>query len=524
MLSTIVIMLDEPSPGHSPATGASAAETAVENGAGDSGEFVQSLERGLSVIRAFDAEHARLTLSEVAAATGLSRAAARRFLHTLVHLGYMRTAGGRFELRPKILELGYAYLSSLTLPEVAMPHLEELVAEVHESSSVSELDGGDVVYIARVPTRRIMTVTISVGTRFPAYATSMGRVLLAAQPEAWLDAYLSTASLHHLTGHTITTESGLRQELRKIRARGWALIDQELEEGLRSLAAPIRDSDGTVVAAVNVATHAGRRSLDSIVADLLSPLLATAERIERDLSSARSTGAATTTRRAGGPPDTRAGHLTHLCSMRTLLADHPLVTHKLTLLRAATTDNATFRMLATELVTLLAYEATRDVRVTPVEVTTPVATATGAMLDEPKPLIVPVLRAGIGMLDGMTRLMPMASVGFVGMVRDEESLVASTYANRLPVDLAGREVFVLDPMLATGGTLVTVISMLLDRGATAVTAICLLAAPEGLAKIDDAFPGENVRVVTGAIDDHLNDKGYIVPGLGDAGDRLFGEI
>jgi len=135
-----------------------------------------------------------------------------------------------------------------------------------------------------------------------------------------------------------------------------------------------------------------------------------------------------------------------------------------------------------------------------------------------------VLRAGIGMLDGMTRLLPMASVGFVGMVRDEESLVASTYANRLPVDLAGREVFVLDPMLATGGTLVTVISMLLDRGATAVTAVCLLAAPEGLAKIDDAFPGENVRVVTGAIDDHLNDKGYIVPGLGDAGDRLFGEI
>jgi len=196
--------------------------------------------------------------------------------------------------------------------------------------------------------------------------------------------------------------------------------------------------------------------------------------------------------------------------MRTLLADHPLVTHKLTLLRAATTDNATFRMLASELVTLLAYEATRDVRV--------------AMLDEPKPLIVPVLRAGIGMLDGMTRLMPMASVGFVGMVRDEESLVASTYANRLPVDLAGREVFVLDPMLATGGTLVTVIGMLLDRGATAVTAVCLLAAPEGLAKIDDAFPGENVRVVTGAIDDHLNDKGYIVPGLGDAGDRLFGEI
>jgi len=286
-------MLDQPSPGDSAAIGVCAAESAVESPSGDSTEFVQSLERGLSVIRAFDAEHSRLTLSEVATATGLSRAAARRFLHTLVHLGYMRTAGGRFELRPKILELGYAYLSSLTLPEVALPHLEELVEEVHESSSVSELDGGDVVYIARVPTKRIMTVTISVGTRFPAYATSMGRVLLAAQPEPWLDAYLSTAALHHLTGHTITTVNGLRQELRKIRAKGWALIDQELEEGLRSLAAPIRDADGTVVAAVNVATHAGRRSLDSIVADLLSPLLATAERIERDLASARTTTGAT---------------------------------------------------------------------------------------------------------------------------------------------------------------------------------------------------------------------------------------
>lgn len=252
------------------------------------GDFVQSLDRGLSVIRAFDADHPSLSLSEVATATGLSRAAARRFLHTLVHLGYMRGTGGRFSLRPKILELGYAYLSSLTLPEVAMPHLEELVEQVHESSSVSELDGEDVVYIARVPTKRIMTVTISVGTRFPAYATSMGRVLLAARPEGWLDAYLSAVSLRNLTGHTITSTADLRQELRKIRARGWALVDQELEEGLRSIAAPIRDADGTVVAAVNVSTHAGRRSLDSVVGDLLNPLLVTAERIERDLASSKS--------------------------------------------------------------------------------------------------------------------------------------------------------------------------------------------------------------------------------------------
>lgn len=210
--------------------------------------------------------------------------------------------------------------------------------------------------------------------------------------------------------------------------------------------------------------------------------------------------------------------------MRTMLADHPLVIHKLTLLRDARTDTATFRTLTDELVTLLAYEATREVRVSPVSVNTPLGEAAGFRLADPKPLIVPVLRAGIGMLDGMTRLLPMASVGFVGMVRDEESLVASTYANRLPAQLNGREVFVLDPMLATGGTLVTVISMLRDRGASAVTAICLLAAPEGLARLESTFPGDYVRVVTGAVDERLNDKGYIMPGLGDAGDRLFGEI
>lgn len=222
--------------------------------------------------------------------------------------------------------------------------------------------------------------------------------------------------------------------------------------------------------------------------------------------------------------------------MRTLLADHPLVAHKLTLLRDAATDTPTFRTLADELVTLLAYEATREVRVAPVSVTTPVGVASGARLPGPRPLIVPVLRAGIGMLDGMTRLLPMADVGFVGMVRDEESLQASAYANRLPADLTGREVFVLDPMLATGGTLMAVITMLAERGATSVTAICLLAAPEGLARLDRAFPdgpdfpGSSrgprpaVRVVTGAVDERLNNRGYIVPGLGDAGDRLFGQI
>jgi uracil phosphoribosyltransferase len=213
--------------------------------------------------------------------------------------------------------------------------------------------------------------------------------------------------------------------------------------------------------------------------------------------------------------------------MQTLVVDHPLVAHKLTALRDADTDSATFRRLADELVTLLAYEATREVRVQPVSIRTPVGPATGVKLDRPAPLIVPVLRAGIGMLDGMTRLLPMADVGFLGLVRDEESLVASTYADRLPPDLTGREAFVLDPMLATGGTLKTAVSMLTDRGAASVTAICLLAAPEGLDLLTAAFPDggpASVRVVTAAVDERLNSRGYIVPGLGDAGDRLFGEI
>jgi uracil phosphoribosyltransferase len=213
--------------------------------------------------------------------------------------------------------------------------------------------------------------------------------------------------------------------------------------------------------------------------------------------------------------------------MQTLVVDHPLVTHKLTVLRDASTQAPTFRRLTDELVTLLAYEATREVRTVPVTVTGPLGPAEGAKLAEPVPLVVPVLRAGIGMLDGMARLLPTADVGFMGLSRDEESLVASTYANRLPAALPGRDVFVLDPMLATGGTLETVFGMVLSRGAASVTGVCLLAAPEGLARLETAFPGEGpppVRVVTAALDERLNDRGFILPGLGDAGDRLFGQI
>jgi uracil phosphoribosyltransferase len=213
--------------------------------------------------------------------------------------------------------------------------------------------------------------------------------------------------------------------------------------------------------------------------------------------------------------------------MQTLVADHPLVAHKLTALRDVRTETPTFRRLTDELVTLLAYEATRDIRVEPISVQTPIGTAEGVRLARPSPLMVPVLRAGIGMLDGMARLLPRADVGFVGLARDEETLIASTYAARLPADLTGREAFVLDPMLATGGTLEAVIRMLVSRGAAAVTAICLLAAPEGLTRLAAAFPDDPqvpVRVVTAALDEALNDRGYIVPGLGDAGDRLFGTI
>ncbi|GAA0837010.1 uracil phosphoribosyltransferase [Streptosporangium amethystogenes subsp. fukuiense] len=212
--------------------------------------------------------------------------------------------------------------------------------------------------------------------------------------------------------------------------------------------------------------------------------------------------------------------------METLVVDHPLVAHKLTVLRDVGTDSPTFRRLADELVTLLAYEATRHVRVTEWSVQTPVAPAKGVRLAQPCPLVVPILRAGLGMLEGMTRLLPTAEVGFLGMIRNESTLQAETYATRLPDDLSGRQVYVVDPMLATGGTLAAAIQFLFDRGADDVTALCLLAAPEGIAYMDQVFNGSGkpIRLVTAALDERLNEHGYIVPGLGDAGDRLYGVV
>ena len=249
--------------------------------------FVQSLDRGLAVIRAFDEHNPELTLSDVARVTGLTRAAARRFLLTLADLGYVRSDGRWFSLSPRILELGYAYLSSLSLTEVAEPHLERLVAEVHESSSVSVLDGEDIVYVARVPTARIMTVSINVGTRFPAYATSMGRVLLSRLPDEQLEAYLARVELVPLSPRTLTSVDMLRVELAKVRSQGWALVDQELEEGLRSIAAPIRDRSGRTIAAVNLSAHASRMSIEEGRRRLVPALLATAARIEADLRIAQ---------------------------------------------------------------------------------------------------------------------------------------------------------------------------------------------------------------------------------------------
>ena len=247
---------------------------------------VQSLGRGLSVIEAFDADHDAMTLSEVARRTDLTRATARRFLLTLVDLGYVRTDGRLFSLTPQVLRLGHAYLSSLGLPEIAQPHLERLSATLHESTSVAVLDGADIVYVARVATHRIMRVGISVGTRFPAYATSMGRVLLAALPDRAAATHLRRGELRALTERTITDPARLRAELDRVRDQGWSLVDQELEPGLRSIAAPLTDAAGQVVAAVNVSTQVHLVRSD-LVETHLPALLETAAGISADLRAAR---------------------------------------------------------------------------------------------------------------------------------------------------------------------------------------------------------------------------------------------
>jgi IclR family transcriptional regulator, pca regulon regulatory protein len=247
--------------------------------------FVQSLERGLAVIRAFGPNGSHLTLSEVARITGLTRAAARRFLLTLVDLGYMHTDGRLFSLGPRILELGYSYLATLGFAEVAAPHMEELVASVRESSSAAVLDDDEIVYVVRVPTQRIMTVNIAVGTRFPAYPTSMGRVLLASLSADQLNRYLERLTPRPLTPKTVVDPDELRAIVQQVGAQGYAIVDQELEAGVRSVAAPIQDGKGAVVAAVNVSVHASRVTMESLRKTYLPQLLSTADRIRRDLAA-----------------------------------------------------------------------------------------------------------------------------------------------------------------------------------------------------------------------------------------------
>ncbi|MGH9115962.1 MAG: IclR family transcriptional regulator domain-containing protein [Acidimicrobiales bacterium] len=273
-------------------------------GGGRRPDFVQSLERGLAVIRAFGPDNPQLTLSEVARITGLTRAAARRFLLTLVEIGYVHSDGRLFSLRPRVLELGYAYLSTLTLNEVAAVHMEEMVAELRESSSIAVLDGDDIAYVVRVPTRRIMTVAIAVGTRFPAYATSMGRALLANLPAHQLDAYLARVELQPLTRRTVTDREALRRVLADVEAQGYAVVDQELEDGLRSAAVPIHDRSGQVIAAINVSVHASRATLDQMRRSFLPRLMETASRIETDLRTFAVAGSTPQTR--GSASATRA--------------------------------------------------------------------------------------------------------------------------------------------------------------------------------------------------------------------------
>ena len=250
------------------------------------GDFVQSLERGLAVIRTFDGVPSQ-TLSEVAVASGLTRAAARRFLLTLAELGYVEVEARSFRLAPRVLELGRTYLSNLTLPEVALPHLRELVAEIRESSTVAVLDRGQIIYIAHVPADRALSVAVTVGGRDPAEATALGRMLLSSQDDDWLDRHLAAVDLVQHTTRTLVDPARLRAELDRVRRQGFALVDQELEEGLRAVAVPLHDGDGRVVAAVNVAVHAGRWPIDAIRGTLVPRLLETAAAIDADLSAAR---------------------------------------------------------------------------------------------------------------------------------------------------------------------------------------------------------------------------------------------
>ncbi len=253
-----------------------------DRGGERSRDFVRSLERGLAIIRVFNAERPSMTVSEIAQVAGLTRAAVRRFLLTLTELGYVHGKNNRFELTPRVLELGYSYLSALSFPDVALPRLEKLVAETTEASEGAILDRGDIVYVVRVAGPALMTISVNVGARRPAHATAMGRVLLANLPSAQFEEYLHEYELTPLLPRTITDPDVLRAELKKVHQDGFAVVDQELEEGLVSLAVPIRDRSGRVRAAIDLSSHIGRKTADDLVT-LLPTLQETAASIELGL-------------------------------------------------------------------------------------------------------------------------------------------------------------------------------------------------------------------------------------------------
>ncbi|MBT5571846.1 MAG: helix-turn-helix domain-containing protein [Alphaproteobacteria bacterium] len=246
-------------------------------------EFVQSLERGLAVIQAFGPNNPEMTISEVAEVTGTTRATARRFLLTLEQLGHIRNDGRKFSLTPHVLGLGYAYLSSLNWWQIAQPAMEDVVQELQESSSAAVLDGKDVIYVARVSATRIMSINLSIGTRLPAHVTSLGRVLLSHQPPDVLDEYLAGIVPNKFTDRTKTEISALRESIETARLKGYALVDQELETGLRSLAVPIYDRNGHILAALNVGTHAARSRLDEMTTRFLTVLLDASRKITAQL-------------------------------------------------------------------------------------------------------------------------------------------------------------------------------------------------------------------------------------------------
>ncbi|HET6626585.1 MAG TPA: IclR family transcriptional regulator C-terminal domain-containing protein [Nocardioidaceae bacterium] len=247
-------------------------------------DFVESIARGIDVIKAFDRAQPTMSLADVATATGLARPTARRILRTLESLGYVRATGGSFTLTPRVLELGLTYVQSLGLWDVARPHMEDLVGKTHESSSIAQLDGSDIVYVARVAVPKIIALAVHIGTRFPAGPTSLGKVLLAGLAAEELDAVLAEPSRAGVTPRWQPDRRELEEVLREVRAQGWAMTDEQLASGIRSVAAPLRDGSGRVIAAMNVTVHAAETSVDTLRGDYLPLLLEAAGRVSADFA------------------------------------------------------------------------------------------------------------------------------------------------------------------------------------------------------------------------------------------------